>query len=312
MNQILDHWGDYPMGPTVRRYLGIEDQQYRGATQPGNQRDEDFEAFMSQFIQRNPIESPNMAVDMVEEFCGMGQPYLALVVASVFDDEILDQEFRWHFALGNAAHMAGDYELAENYWMDAHRCVPEEPAPYVNLAELLFHQQRDEDALRWALEGLNIDTNNYRLWETIAAIQQEKYGNLVGEKIQELATARGSWAGISLAAMLIAPEDQLLRAQRLQELYDSGQRDGSFLVEFTAALGVALQYEKIPPIIWLAEKDGKNPLPWQLYAHGGQAQLALDEKKGAKIWIDKALQSPDLPDHARPELEELSKEADQH
>lgn len=311
MTDILTHWRDYPMGPTVRRYLGIDDHDYLGETQPGNQRDDDFEAFMSQFLQKNPIESPNMAVDMAEEFCGMGQPYLALVLASVFDDESLDHEFRWHFALGNAAHMAGDHELAENYWLEAHRCVPEEPAPYVNIAELLFHQQRDEDSLKWAFEGLNVDLNNYRLWETIAAIYQEKFGDSVGEKVHECASERGSWAGISLAAMIIAPEDQLLRAQRLQELYDAGQREGAFLVEFTAALGVALQYEKIPTIVSLAEKDSKQPLPWQLYAHGGQAQLALNELGGAQTWIEKALRSPDLPTHAQPELESLLKESQQ-
>ncbi len=306
---ILTHWRDYPMGPVVRRYLGIDDDVYLGASQPGTQRDEDFEKFMARYLQQNPIESPDMATTMAEEFLGMGQPYLALVLASVYEDSALDHEFRWHFALGNAAHMSGDDQLAESYWRDAHRLIPDEPAPYVNLAELMFHQERDNEALEWSLACLEVDVNNTRIWETIAAIFQSRDATDVGSRLHQLAEERGSWAGVSLAALITDPDDRMLRAQRLQALYDGGLREGPFLVEFTAALGVALQYEKIPALLWQAEKDSRTRLPWQLYAHGAQAQLALNERAGAAKWLTRALADSDLPAQARPELESLLQES---
>ncbi len=94
---------------------------------------------------------------------------------------------------------------------------------------------------------------------------------------------------------MIDPNDRLLKAQLLGDAFNAGARDDEFLVEYTAALGLAEQFEKIPQVLWRLENMEKKTLHWKLFAHGAQAFLAMNQQEQASDLIKKAARSPHIP-----------------
>ena len=123
----------------------------------------------------------------------------------------------------------------------------------------------------------------------------EKSKDGISEKVKELAIELNSYAGLSLAAYLANDKDALLRAQYLELAYENGIRDEEFLVEYTAALGMAQQYDKIPSIVWNLEKVEKKTVSWKLWSHVAQAQLAMEQFERADEIIMKLEGIADTP-----------------
>jgi tetratricopeptide (TPR) repeat protein len=267
-----------------------------------------FSEFLRHFIQQTPVVSETELVNLMEELTQMRMGAHTLWLHERNQIYDLSNNFRGLLALGSAAMLENELAIAEGALKRAQSVVPDEVAPYVNLAQIFFSQQRDGEALKWALAGLDADPNNFRLWESIALVFQAENADEAGGRLRALAEQRGSWAGLSLSALLIDPDDKLLRAQLLEGLYDSGLRDVGFLVEYTAALGAAGQYDRIPAIVWSAQMELGDDLGWRLFAHGAQAHIAQDQYSRAQQLLDRALIDPQLPDSARNQLNALRDE----
>ncbi len=307
-------WLHYPMGPNVRRLLDVKESQYRGSTNPHPDAIVSaafLERLREAVAQESLLDHIEQLLDLLEELVSMGLGDMALKLADTHRRLQPTNHLRGMLTLAAAAMLDEKLTLAETLLREAQTLAPDELSIYVNISQIFFHQQRDEEAVEWATAGLAIDANHRRLWETIATCLQEANAENAAREIQKIADEHTSWAGASIAAMIEDPDDPLLRVQRLEDCYRNGVTDPQFLVEYTGALGAAQQFAKIPAIIWRAEQQSSSKLPWQLYAHAAQAQLALNKTPEFDEWMQKAMRHGDMPAHARDELNALAAEVAQ-
>lgn len=305
-----DEFRNFPVGPSLRRHLGLPSASEDISPSADDWRR--FETHLVKTLSASSFKESDDIATVIEELVMMKLPLAALSFAESADSTSLRQDFRCALGIGSAAMMAGEFVIAEEYLRLAQTIVPEEIAPYTNMCELLYRTERDEDCLAWAINALRVDPNSHRVWELIGALYMQLDEPSVGERLRKLADEVNSWAGRSLAAQYQSENDPALRAEALEDLYHQGLRDELFLIELTAALGVSVQYEKIPPIVWDAEKlSAQKGLSWQLYAHAAQAYLAMENLTMARSSLEKALKQ-DIPNEgAVSELRELLKEVDE-
>jgi len=301
----------FPMGPHLRAYLGIPDEAYRGGVAP--QRTEaDIQALtahLKAWHGSRPQLATGDAVDLLDELVAMDLPEAVLDLAAGYPAEAFQDDFRAQLSLGVAAMLVGRLTDAEAHFRAAQGLMPEEPAPYVNLVQILLAGGRLDEAEVWLMAGLDAEANNLRLWDLLASLYQERYGEYLPDQLMAIAEKRCSWAGLSLAANLTTTGDRYLKANLLERLYHQGERDAQFLVELTGAHGIAGEFAKIPPLVWQAERLATKGLPWQLHVHCAQAQLAMGQGGEALAQLAKAQRDPLLPDDAKAALAELEDEA---
>ncbi len=302
----------FPMGPHLRQWFSISQADYRGFenTTPTA---EDLASFSENFLDSLEDRSPqneNHFVDILEELVGMNVPLLAVKFVDSYPSLFPHDDFRAQLHYGNAAMLVGDLARAESAFVTAQKLVPEEPAPYVNLVQIYAHDNLLDKARQWCLAGLDADCENARLWEFAAWLEQNENptntNQYVGKKILDLAKQKNSWTGTSLAFDLTNPEDAIGKAQALEAFWNSGARDTKFLIEYTAVLGVAGHYDKIPAIVWHTQKEEKPS--WQLLLHLAQANLGLGRDDDALEALEKAIKCEDLPDDARSVIATLKAE----
>lgn len=300
-------WTSLAMGPKLRAWLGISEGDYRGAEAPERTEAEGraFTDFLDAWALTELPDDEAGLVDLLDELVSMDLPEAVLRLAERGKTLWSGKDFRGQLSVGIAAMLKGDLELSEAHFAQAQALIPEEPAPYVNLVQIFLHQDRVDEALTWCLAGLDADLNNLRLWDLLAMTLREQHGDYFPEQLMTHAQRRNAWAGLSLAADLSGTADKFLKLRLLQATFDEGERDPRFLVEFTAALGIAGELDKIPPVVWQAEKATSKPLPWQLHVHAAQAHLGLSKWPEALAQIGKARRDPSLDDTARGVLDEL-------
>ncbi len=303
----VGEWIDFPMGPRLRGYLGISEAEYRGAEagHPSPERGDAFQAYLDEFMQRQAVEDQAEFVDLLEELTAMGLSASALALAERFPQFSIEGDFRACLALGSALMMESELDEAVQFLVQAQATVPQEIAPYVNLSAIYFALERDSDSMYWADRGLQIDPNNFRLWELVASIYLHEDSKTAGTRVRAKAEQLHSYAGSSLAADMIDPQDKLLKAQYLSDVFNAGAREEEFLVEYTAALGMAQQFEKIPQLVWRLEHLEKKEIHWKLYAHAAQAHLALNQEEQAAHLIKRVSQFNDVPSQVLSDLQEI-------
>ncbi len=297
------------MGPKLRAYLALPEPETFRERDPAT--DSEFTEWLVGFARAKGFEDDDTLGDVIDELVAMDLPRAALGLAAAFPQLVGERDFRAQLSLGVAAMLAGDEEEAEARLVLAQRVLPDEPAPYVNLVQVLARQERFDEALVWCNAGLDADRNNKRLWEYMARLLERQHGSYVGDELTRVAEKRDAWAGLAFAAKLTASGDRYHAVHLLERLYFQGEREPEFLIELTAALGVAGEYERIPTIVWQAERLAQKGLPWQLQVHAAQAQLALGHVSEARVHLEKAKQVPHLTREAREMLAELEKEADE-
>ncbi len=293
----LADWYDYPMGPHLKAFLEISERDYKGENAPAvtPERLRDFSSFLVDYFQEHKPQSNGAFVDLIEEMTSMGLSGAVVQFVELNAEQPIDGDFRACLALGSALMLESELDEAAMFLRQAQGLAPLELAPYVNLTSIYFSMEQDEEALRWADKGLTLDANNPRLWEIVASIYMYEDKAKAGERVRLKAESILSYAGMSLAAELIDPNDRLLKAQLLGDAFNSGSRDDEFLIEYTAALGLAEQFEKIPQVIWRLENMEKKTIHWKLYAHTAQAFLAMNQQDEAQELIRKAARSPHIP-----------------
>lgn len=306
----LEPWLDYPMGPQLRRFLGISPGDYRGdqAAAPSEARAESFNSFLGQVLEQQLPQDHAEFVDLLEECTAMGLSALAVQLADRCPQFSIDGDFRACLALGSALMMESELDEAVLLLTQAQALVPQESSPYVNLAAICFSVSRDPEALDWIERGLAIDVNNYRLWEILASIYLHEDQATAGERVRQRAERLHSYAGLSLAADIIDPNDRLLKAQYLEDAFNAGARDDDFLIEYTAVLGMAQQFEKIPALVYRVEHIEKKPVHWKLYAHAAQAYLALNKEEEAARLIQRVSLMGEAPAQVLQDLQQVYEE----
>lgn len=290
-------WFDYPMGPHLKSFLQIRESEYRGDKAPAasKERLQEFSSFLIDYFQDHKPANHGQFVDLIEEMTSMGLSAVVVQFVELNAQQPVEGDFRACLALGSSLMLESDLDEAALFLRQAQGLAPMELAPYVNLVSIYFSMEQDENAMHWADRALTLDANHQKIWEIIASIFMYQDRASAGEKVRSKAAANLSYAGMSLAAELIDPNDRLLKAQLLGDAFDSGSRDDEFLIEYTAALGLADQFEKIPQILFRLEKMESKTLHWKLFAHGAQAYLAMNKPDEAQELIQKAARSPHIP-----------------
>ena len=290
-------WYDYPMGPHLQNYLEISASEYKGENAPpvSKERLQEFSSFLVDYFQDHKPQSAAEFVDLIEEMTSMGLSGAVIQLVDFNPELPIDGDFRACLALGSSLMLESELDEAATFLRQAVGLAPLELAPYLNLTQIYFSMEQDEEAMKWASKGLAIDANNPRLWEIIASIYMYDDKATAGERIREKAEATLSYAGMSLAAEIIDPNDRLLKAQLLGDAFNAGSREDEFLIEYTAALGLAEQFEKIPQLLFRLENMEKKTIHWKLFAHAAQAFLAMNKQDEAQELIKKAARSPHIP-----------------
>lgn len=303
-----DHIQSYPMGPKVRAFFAIADDTYRGETDPlfdDNYRKQFVDHFLSVATAKTDLTMESLT-DLVDELTAMDLPEAVLGLVDQFPELLQHKDFRCQLSIGVAAMLTKNFEISEDALRFAQEILPSEPAPYVNIVQVLFAQSRLDEALVWCESGLEAEPNNHSLWELMTRLREVTDGDACPDMIMRLAVRFNSWAGFSLAASLSTSGDRYLKVNLLEKLYAQGERSDPFLIEYTAALGVAGDMEKIPQIVFL-EESGKRQtsLSWQLYLHAAQAYLTMDRYEEALTYIEKSEKQKYIPDEARSAIDEL-------
>lgn len=310
----VNTWSDYPMGPTLMAYLGIRDQQYQGdkAPRPDDHRAQEFCGELIKQFQSEPIDTFDEWVNILEELTAMGLGKASIFLAEEDFREPAKDDFRSMLAIGCSYMLEGDHENACSFLENAQAIEPAETSSYVNIARIHYSLESDEKALTWAYAGLDVDPNNGSLWEVIASIYLTRDKEAAGQQLREEAEKRNSFMGLSLAADIISPDDTMLKAEWLELLCDTPAEDNpQFFIEYTAALGMARQYEKIPPMVLKAQRMKKAEVPWQLHAHALQAHIAMENLDTAKSTYETLKKSKDIPTESLAALEHEIKDLEE-
>lgn len=308
---IPEHLQNYPVGPKLAEWLEID----QGKTEEfDTSKRGEFKDFILRYIEENDIKSENQLIDLLDEFVSMDLPDAALKLADFQARIWTRRDFRGTQAEGIAAMILGDLARAEMCFKHAHHAAPEEPAPYTNLVQVLYHEDRLEDAQTWLDAGLNTNPNYYRLWELLFALEQKKgkEQQVINKSVYEKAKQVDSWAGYSLASETDSDANSQTKAMHLSTFYSQGERDTEFLIEYTGALGAAGDFEKIPQICWQAKKNSSGKkLPWRLNLHAAQAFLSLGRHEEFLTSAEDVLAEKHLPDEVKIYIEQLKKDAEE-
>ncbi len=310
----MSQWLQIPMGPNLRGWLGINDELYSGdKTSNSDELDWNaFEDFIAKNAQENPFLDETELIDILDELVAMDLPKAAVSLFESSRKIWSGSNFRGELALGVASMFLRHLDEAEEHLVKAQQLMPEEPAPYINIVQILLHKGDVSGARKWVEAGLEAEPNNFKLWDQLADIYNEEYGPEMGTKIEAIAQEKTSWAGSCLAAEVNQSGDTQMKFRTLQPFYSKGERDHDFLIELTAAMGIAGEYEKIPQVLWDAEQNSTTGIPWQLHMHCAQAYIALDDKPAAMKHLDHAKKTPHIPDEAVQMIKEIEADPDQY
>ncbi len=290
------------MGPALRRYLGIT-SDYRGdlSAKVSDEAAAAFGQALLAYAQDHQLDGradnvgaanvgSAVLVNILEELVTMDMPAAALQMYAAHRDLFPVADFRAQFHLGNAAMLAGSLVQAEQAFIEAQKLVPGETAPYMNMAQILIHDRRFDEARAWIEAGLNADANHCGLWELLAWVFEQMEIPDHTKLLEKLAGENNSWAGLSMVAELVAPAEPERKLNALEAFYASysdGAASEEFLVEYTAVLGQCGLYDRIPAVIWRVKsaRAGK-PLSWKLQLHLAQAQIAMEQMSEARASLE--------------------------
>ncbi len=305
-------WHQYPMGPKVQAFLELSASDYQGAQikAPSEEVKKSFDTFFLTWISSHTCANEDSLIDLMDELIAMDKAHLALILHEKNKSIFTDQDFRGVLSLGIASMLCHDLDAAEEYFLSAQNINTAEPAPYVNLSQIAMHKNQYDYAEDICLQGLKIDKNNLNLWQIYAEIAHAMRTENIHLFIREKAEKLSSWAGYSLAHHLNQNKDNTQLLQDFSSLYAMGERDPSFLIEYTAVLGQEAEYEKLLLVVRNTEKNAEKNTPYQFFIHGSQAALQLGNKEQFFSLLKKAEASHNFSPEFLPEIAALKAEAE--
>lgn len=244
----------YQLGPSLQKIVG------RQTISCGCQHR--FEQIVASHLQEAVI-----CREVIAELIAMQLPLLAITT-----QQRLGQEEFVDFLLRGVAYMqSGDTRAAKGDFYTAHTIAPDEIAVHANLAQIFHREEATAMADRWLKVGLQIDGNAQNLWLIASQIWSST-------KITEVARQLGSWCGASLVVEVNGDVDSA--GQIYRQVFDGGERQAEFLIEFTGNLGYRQRFQELATVAW--QLLGGIPLPWQVYRHFEQAFIYLGNDKQAQ------------------------------
>lgn len=300
-----------PIGPELRQYL-----QWGASSQHIVNPPEDlYDQFSKEFIAyslENTVKDFTQFLDLLEELVAMKCFHTALTFSGQYSEYLQKQDFRLKLSMGVAYMGSQDFELAESFFYEANEIVPEEIAPQINLMQIFLQTGRADSALEWGQSLLELDLNHVRVWELIAQALYQKHAAEYLAKFEALVNSKNSWVARSMLAEYLSPDDGDLRMEYLQPFYDQGERSFAFMVEYTAALGVSGQYDRILTCIWQLNSQYKpSEIPWQISLHKIQALMGLEQFDKSLAEIDLLIRKGGYSDAIAQTLEALRVEIDE-
>ena len=300
-------WFDYPMGPGLRHVLSLPLEQEEPTQAVDQKRHEAFREALRQELPKTYPLSKDEAVTLITELTQMDLCDLCLDLAAEHSDMDFSQEFMALLSLGAAAMREGETQDAVSYLERAHSLEPYELSVINNLVLIYEHLQNHDQLSQWLDIGLAKSPNEPLYWEAYARLlMEQKPIEEVAKQLQSRSAELEAYAGYTLAADLLSPGDGMLLAEFLEKAYQSGLRTSEFLVEYTGALGMSGDFEKVKTILWEAQTLGSlGSLPWRLTIHLAQAHAALEEFDKALSLLEGVMKDPDVPEKVLAEIEEL-------
>lgn len=310
MDEQVQPYRDYPMGPGLRSWIGIGPEAYLGSDvqKPTEVKRAEFSAWLIERAREHESEGLDELTRIVDELLGMDLPLVGLRFIDFNRSLWGDADFRGLLTEGISAMLVSELGRAEDCFRRAQELSPLEPAPYVNLIQILQHDERWDESEIWLNAGFDAEKNHIPLWELYhRQLQAHQDEAQIPSGLLALARKLDSWAGMSLFAECSPDSNPKTKADLLEGFYHKGERSEEFLTEYTGAIGVAGEYERIPPLVWQAQKLSSS-VSWQLLLHGAQAHLALDQKS-AFIKSGKGLtHHPELPPEIKSQLRDMMDE----
>ncbi len=278
----LQSWQHYPMGPALRRFLGLHDSPSDVAGSPPSAREKlDFADALCVYLEATATP-PEEAV--LQELVQMDVPRAVYALSCEVP----------HLALyrGLSAMLLGMWDEAEAAFCEAQRNNPMEPAPYSNLLYMWACEENWEAMALWIDTALAACPNHAPIWESVVGYcLREPSMDLLHGYVEK----SHAWMGACILTQVDPEMTPEAKEKALARFYHEGERDPAFLIEYTALLGEQERYREIPSIVWQTEKLSKEPLPWQLGFHMAQAYIALGDGTLYASTREKLLRNPRTP-----------------
>lgn len=299
----------YPMGPQVKAFIGAFDDDSRGLV-PANEA-EFKERFKEVLTSPKRPEDPEQIAAVIDELVAMDQPQLAVDCYQNYKCLPLETGFETVFAVGVAAMLVENLELASEKFKVAQRMNPDEQAPYVNLAQIAIKLDQDAVAKEWVLEGLASIPNSVELWTVFVELchRATDYVEQIAMDVYSQAKSLASWMGCSIAWEHLQVADGE-KVALFDQFFAEGERDEKFLIEYTGIAGRLGDFGKIQKVIWQLSSGALENLAWIVKSHLAQAYLALGKHEMAKSEFNEVLQIPKCPDENKKYISSWLKEID--
>lgn len=308
--------------------------EWFGITEFGDSAEKIEQKIQEQLIHNEPLPQETFH-DLLSELASLGFHHTTLVCIEHHDHHWQNIGFHQLLFEGASAMICKQFPRALSCLQKAHHLMPTEPAPVINLIKIYLDTSELDQARIWLNAGLKAHPNHVTLWSLYVDLLSELNQNhadlgALKNKAHELSSWQGhvitqklkiqyhlEQAGINPDSSPEEPEDQRKiqqittqatqdLAQILDSFYHTEQHNQDFLTEYTAVLGAAGEYEKIPPILWHCRGSSKIPLFWKLEIHGIQAAIALNQFDKAHQLITELLdqRNPNIPPDTLQALEE--------
>lgn len=316
MSPHLSSLASYPMGPSLRQWMGIDDSFYQGhqTEQPSSTQREQFINHARDLILNAPLSDSKDLSEIVDELVSMAEPILALMIIDHHNHLWDEYDFRCCHTEGIAAMFCGELDRAKLSFQNAQRANPKEPAPYTNIAKILLNQAEEDkdehsltsayqEAWQWLETALLYAPDHFPLWDQILLIAPT-----LGKNLFTLAEQHHSWVGFCCAFDQAQGQDEEKKIKTLETFFLQGERSEDFIIEWTAALGQSGQYEKVLQVILQAFPQGMSKIPWKIALHQLQAHLGLEHKEAFEKDAKEFLKNPSLPKEVQDHVQELISE----
>jgi tetratricopeptide (TPR) repeat protein len=281
--EISAKWENHPFGPSLSKI--VKNVDYKTHTETWS--DDDLEAFSADFMAALPpqaFDDFDFFAKVLEELTLMKLSKPVIHLCESHQHHPIEADFRTLLFLASAYMIENELQRAATLYLAAHRLEPNEAAPAINLAKI-FYKLGDFDAsLEWAFKALELVPNHAHVWRTVADVFAETGRD--ASELYDQAVLLNSFIGVSLYAHLAFGDDAIKKAELYDDVYNKGERDANFLIDYTGTLGAAGRLPEVVTVTTEAIKRNENA--WQLFLHAAQASLSMGDEPTGMSFLDMA------------------------
>ncbi|MGE0172929.1 MAG: hypothetical protein AB7T49_09095 [Oligoflexales bacterium] len=279
--EIAKKWTNYPFGPSLSKVIKNVDYSPHTKTWDDKALAEFGEDFISD-LPSDPDWDFDFFAKLLEELTLMklGKPVLHL--CQTYKNYPVEEDFRTLLFVASAKMLESDFAGAAQLFITANKLEPGEASPAINLSKIYWKLNDLEASLDWAYRSLELVPNHAHVWKTVADIFRSTGRNLA--ELYDHAVRINSFIGVSLYAHLALGGDALKKAELYDAIYQKGERDPNFLIDYTGTLGAANRLGDVVTVTTDAIKRNENA--WQLFIHAAQASLSMGDEPLGMTFLD--------------------------